>query len=1098
MRKSCEARDMRGTTQPVRWPFGLSVGLALGLVAMPVLAEPPDRRLELEPAPDLTAFADLELIAVQVETEDRLWPERIQLRSVRPGDPATAEVARRAIGELTETGRFAEIRAYFDQRGDGVILVLRARPRRIVSSVIFEGSKLDSGESERALGIVPGDDTTAAGLDEAAKSLVLSHHSAGYSEATVRIVTEATDDPMRVLLRVQVKAGPPDRIRSREFILDPLPAHPALLRELRQFPLGNGDRTDRDTVQKATEALTETLVQAGFYEATVQAEVTSNRVLRVEVNAGPKYTVKVEGAQSFDARTLEEALLLTEEGEVSTDLVESRLTEYYQRYGFYDVRIHAQKTLLSGGQLGDLRVRVIEGAPLSVVARHYPCLGTARTKADVDREVNGVLREHFAEPHLVGPPESQTLALEIESERTHGGAPLRKERPFESYSQKAFSAVREHLTNLLQAEGYLKARVEPEVLVRRSCAPNTGPNVCRPVGERYVQAPSCAESTLENAPAPGAATCVPNARTRCEPEAEVVMPIIPGPLTTLTDITVEGNQVFTRSEIIETLGLKTDAPVRRADLDRGLSRVRDLYAEAAYAFAEVKGSLDVSADGTRARLMLEVSERKPVRVSRIIVEGASRTREGLIRRRIALIAGGLYRTSLVRRTQDQVESLGVFTSVSISLEDPRVPAREKNVIVSVTERLPQYLDLKAGLSSGDGFRVGFEYGHRNLGREAIQLTVRSQLGLRPPFLIVEPDVRELYSKIELGELLERRNSISLSIPEVGLGPKFRFEVEALDLRDNQRDYAQVRDAFTPRLLFRASRAWNFALSASVERNFVSLFALLRDRAPDDGLSEREQLEMILSGANLRVPEGTSLAFAQELAATWDRRNRALAPTEGTLLGATVEHVTAIPIETGVTCKGAGARVFDPTCSELLRLSGRASIYFPLAKSGLVLALGLKAGIIGQLRSDSSTYPDRLFFMGGVDTLRGFPQDSVVPEDLAKLVLAPGSELGIDGIVLRGGDLFWNPRAEVRIPLGGNLETAIFVDSGNVWLNPKAFNAGDLRYAIGTGLRYQTPIGPLVFDYGFNVERVLDGLFPDRPNQRSWEALGAFHFSIGYF
>ena len=37
-----------------------------------------------------------------------------------------------------------------------------------------------------------------------------------------------------------------------------------------------------------------------------------------------------------------------------------------------------------------------------------------------------------------------------------------------------------------------------------------------------------------------------------------------------------------------------------------------------------------------------------------------------------------------------------------------------------------------------------------------------------------------------------------------------------------------------------------------------------------------------------------------------------------------------------------------------------------------------------------------------------------------------------------------------------------------------------------------------FDYGFNIERVLDQIFPSRKNQRYWEDLGAFHFSIGLF
>jgi len=61
------------------------------------------------------------------------------------------------------------------------------------------------------------------------------------------------------------------------------------------------------------------------------------------------------------------------------------------------------------------------------------------------------------------------------------------------------------------------------------------------------------------------------------------------------------------------------------------------------------------------------------------------------------------------------------------------------------------------------------------------------------------------------------------------------------------------------------------------------------------------------------------------------------------------------------------------------------------------------------------------------------------------------------------------------------------------------NCFQLRYATGSGVRIGTPIGPLVFDYGFNVERVLDALDLRRVERpRYWEDIGAFHFGIGLF
>jgi outer membrane protein insertion porin family len=156
------------------------------------------------------------------------------------------------------------------------------------------------------------------------------------------------------------------------------------------------------------------------------------------------------------------------------------------------------------------------------------------------------------------------------------------------------------------------------------------------------------------------------------------------------------------------------------------------------------------------------------------------------------------------------------------------------------------------------------------------------------------------------------------------------------------------------------------------------------------------------------------------------------------------------------------------------------------------------GLNQQLRDNSQTYPDRLFFMGGVDSIRGFAQDSLIPEDVAQELLDANSGLGLNQVVIRGGDVFVNPRLELRVPLSGNVQTGLFLDAGNLWRDPEDVDLTRLRYAIGSGLRINTPIGPLVFDYGFNVERILDQLYPNRANQRFWEDIGAFHFSIGLF
>ena len=73
---------------------------------------------------------------------------------------------------------------------------------------------------------------------------------------------------------------------------------------------------------------------------------------------------------------------------------------------------------------------------------------------------------------------------------------------------------------------------------------------------------------------------------------------------------------------------------------------------------------------------------------------------------------------------------------------------------------------------------------------------------------------------------------------------------------------------------------------------------------------------------LRVPDGQTVALAQRLSTTWDRRDNAFAATRGTLVSLDVEHVHAFPSNTSASIT-----------SEFLRLRGRFAGYVPITKGG---------------------------------------------------------------------------------------------------------------------------------------------------------------------
>jgi len=119
-----------------------------------------------------------------------------------------------------------------------------------------------------------------------------------------------------------------------------------------------------------------------------------------------------------------------------------------------------------------------------------------------------------------------------------------------------------------------------------------------------------------------------------------------------------------------------------------------------------------------------------------------------------------------------------------------------------------------------------------------------------------------------------------------------------------------------------------------------------------------------------------------------------------------------------------------------------------------------------------------YFLGGATNLRGWGRFEVSP------LSDRGNPIG--------GHSFANVSAELRVPIRGKLAAVLFADGGNVWSSPWDFNFNDLRYDVGPGLRYATPIGPLRIDVGVQLNPI-EGLLVNGKKQTRPVRV---HFSIG--
>jgi len=152
-----------------------------------------------------------------------------------------------------------------------------------------------------------------------------------------------------------------------------------------------------------------------------------------------------------------------------------------------------------------------------------------------------------------------------------------------------------------------------------------------------------------------------------------------------------------------------------------------------------------------------------------------------------------------------------------------------------------------------------------------------------------------------------------------------------------------------------------------------------------------------------------------------------------------------------------------------RFLGRNATYHPLGKK-LVLARDTSFGSLKPFRFsgpelEAIPLPER-FFSGGGTSHRGFPENQAGPRD-------PNT-----GFPLGGTALVFN-QTELRFPLiGDNISGVLFHDAGNVYstLSKISFRVGQknekdfdyMVHAVGLGIRYRTPVGPVRIDLAYSI------------------------------
>ena len=534
-----------------------------------------------------------------------------------------------------------------------------------------------------------------------------------------------------------------------------------------------------------------------------------------------------------------------------------------------------------------------------------------------------------------------------------------------------------------------------------------------------------------------------------------------GVRTTVGTLRLEGNALVPEAVLRDPLGLQPGAPYFEPRLRADADAVQAIYANLGYQNATVVASPNFSADQAEANPVFTIREGPRLLVDHVIIVGNVRTSTATIERELRLKVGDPLTPAAVSESQRQLAALGLFRRIRIT-EARHGEETRRDVVVTVEE----------APATTVGYGGGFEVRLRVV-RSAENPDVASEKFEVAPRASFEIGRRNLFGKNRSANLFTSLSLHPSGTPEGGYGFS---EYRVTGTLREPRVFDTVADAILSGTLEHQIRSsFKFArrgANAEVARRLSSRSSL-------SGGYQLQHTQLFDNNVNLSDQHLVDRIFPQvrlssvSSSVIRDTRDDALDPGHGEYVSASGQLAARrIGSEVGFAKTFITAQLFRiaPRTSRLV-LAGSAKLgladAFPRAFPG---ATG--AGIVEDLPASER------FFAGGDSSVRGYALDT----------LGTSGTKDQDGFPI-GGNAVVILNAEARVPVWRGLGVVGFVDAGNVFARPTDLDLGALKTAVGFGVRYKSPLGPIRIDLGFKLRRDDIG-----PGLR--EGLTALHISFG--
>ncbi|MBL7661372.1 outer membrane protein assembly factor BamA [bacterium] len=488
---------------------------------------------------------------------------------------------------------------------------------------------------------------------------------------------------------------------------------------------------------------------------------------------------------------------------------------------------------------------------------------------------------------------------------------------------------------------------------------------------------------------------------------KLTFPITEGELFTFGEITAQGDLVDGSQEQTLTGTKALSGETFSVDkLNQDTFTVSEKFTDIGYAFANVEPDTKIIRETRRVDVTYQISKGNLITVNRVNVAGNDKTADNVVRRQLKIADRDLYSSSKVKRSEELMRRTGYFTEASITPQS--IPNKDEvDLNVLVKEGQTGSFSVGAGISSGEGFIFNTRFSETNMFGSGNSLTLNSDLG----------DRNENYT-------------ISYDNPRIN----DTYLSGGLDIFSANRRY----DTFERRqtggsvtlgypLAFLGSEAKDeIRFSTTYQLAKIKIHQIEED-APS--LVKDAEGETLLSSITPKLLRNTI--------------DNPLNPASGSRQLLQVEYA------------GLGGD------EEFWLGQASNTIYYPLIDTaiGPIVFSQRTRFDYGKAYGDSDRLSlFRRFFAGGINSVRGFEARKLGPRD------TNGEFYGGAKQLIANFEMLFPLAAEVGI------KALAFYDIGNAFDDDENLEVSELRQAVGGGIRWTSPIGPIRLEFGHPLDR----------------------------